>query len=207
MKTDYQIQKTAYQKHNIFFISDLHLGHHNVLKFDGRPFKDVQEMHVELIKNWNSVVKDDDIVYNLGDLSFGNDELDKWFLYSVKGKIHHIMGNHDALKSIRKLDRIEKIYEYGTEITVEDKDSDDRSGKTHIIMSHYPILSWNRAHHGSWHLHGHCHGSLVKSNLDYYKRRVMDVGCNMIGYTPISYDEVKKYMLKRSISKVDSHHE
>ena len=207
MKTDYQIQKTAYQKQNIFFISDLHLGHHNVLKFDGRPFKDVQEMHVELIKNWNSVVNDDDIVYNLGDLSFGNDELDKWFLYSVKGKIHHVMGNHDALKSIRKLDRIEKIYEYGTEITVEDKDSDDRSGKNHIIMSHYPILSWNRAHHGSWHLHGHCHGSLVKSNQDYYKRRVMDVGCNMIGYTPISYDEVKKYMMKRNISKVDSHHE
>ena len=102
--------KTKYQKQNIFFISDLHLGHHNVLKFDGRPFKDVQEMHVNLIKNWNSVVGDDDIVYNLGDLSFGNDELSKWFLYSVKGKIHHIMGNHDKLKDISKLDRIEKIY-------------------------------------------------------------------------------------------------
>jgi calcineurin-like phosphoesterase family protein len=47
----------------------------------------------------------------------------------------------------------------------------------------------------------------MKFNQDYYKRRVMDVGCNMIGYTPISYDEVKKYMMKRSISKVDSHHE
>jgi len=73
-------------------------------------------------------------------------------------------------------------------------------------MSHYPILSWNRAHHGSWHLHGHSHGGLMKTNQDYYKRRVMDVGCNNIDYTPISYQQVKEIMLNRKVSGVDSHY-
>ena len=27
-----------------FYISDLHLGHGNVIRFDGRPFGDVAEM-------------------------------------------------------------------------------------------------------------------------------------------------------------------
>lgn len=197
-----------YETQNIFFISDLHVGHKNVIKFDGRPFQDVDEMHYQLIQNWNSVVDDDDIVYFLGDLSFSRDELTKWFIYSLKGKIHFIMGNHDKYKSISKFDRWEKIHEYGTEINVKDEDtisSRGSNGYQRIIMSHYPILSWNKSHYGSWHIHGHTHGSLMKANLDYYKRKVIDVGCNCIGYTPISYGEVKSIMDKRSISAVDHH--
>ena len=199
-----------YEKQNIFFISDLHIGHKNVIKFDNRPFKDVEEMHVEMIKRWNSVLTDDDVVYFLGDLSFSRDELTKWFIYSLKGKIHFIMGNHDKYKSISKFDRWENIHEYGTEINVEDKDSVSSRGSNgyqRIIMSHYPILSWNKAHYGSWMIHGHCHGSLMKSFPDYYKRKVMDVGCNCIDYRPISYQEVKEMMSKKSISSVDHHGE
>lgn len=197
-----------YEKQNIFFISDLHVGHKNVIKFDGRPFQDVDEMHVEMIKKWNSVVSDDDDVYFLGDLSFTRDELTKWFIHSLKGKIHFILGNHDRFKSISKLDRWESIHEYGTEINVKDEDTKltrGTQGYQRIIMSHYPILSWNKSHYGSWMIHGHCHGSLMKSFPDYYKRKVMDVGCNCIDYTPISYQEVKDIMSKRTISVVDHH--
>jgi calcineurin-like phosphoesterase family protein len=199
-----------YEKQNIFFISDLHIGHKNVIKFDGRPFQDVDEMHVEMIKKWNSVVSDDDVVYFLGDLSFTRDELTKWFIYSLKGKIHFIMGNHDKYKSISKFGRWENIHEYGTEINVKDEDTKEARGSQgyqRIIMSHYPILSWNKAHYGAWHLHGHCHGSLMKSYPDYYKRKVIDVGCNCIDYTPLSYEEVKGIMIKKSISAVDHHGE
>jgi calcineurin-like phosphoesterase family protein len=197
-----------YETQNIFFISDLHIGHKNVIKFDGRPFQDVDEMHHKLIQNWNSVVGDDDIVYFLGDLSFTRDELTKWFIYSLKGKIHFIMGNHDKYKSISKFGRWEKIYEYGTEIGVKDEGSISSRGSQgyqKIIMSHYPILSWNKSHYGSWHIHGHTHGSLIKSNQEYYKRKVIDVGCNCIDYTPISYQEVKSIMNKKVISAVDHH--
>lgn len=199
-----------YEKQNIFFISDLHVGHKNVIKFDGRPFADVDEMHIEMIKRWNEVVGDDDIVYYLGDLAFARDELTKWFIYSLKGKINFILGNHDKMRDIVKLGRWENVHEYGTEINVKDEDSIGSRGSNgyqRIIMSHYPILSWNKAHYGSWHLHGHCHGSLMKSQQDYYKRKVMDVGCNVIDYTPISYEKVKGIMVKKSISAVDHHGE
>lgn len=199
-----------YEKQNIFFLSDFHVGHKNVIKFDGRPFKDTDEMHAELIKRWNSVVGDNDIVYYLGDLAFCRDETTKWFIYSLRGKIHYILGNHDKIKDISKLNRFESIHEYGTEIFIKDDDLKSTRGSggyQQIILSHYAILSWNRAHYGSWHLHGHSHGSLMKSNQDYYKRKVMDVGVNCIDYAPISYQGVKDIMNSKIISAVDHHGE
>lgn len=189
-------------------MSDAHVGHKNIIRFDGRPFEDVNEMHNTLIKNWNDVVTDDDIVYYLGDLSFTNDSVTKWFLFSLKGKINYIMGNHDKMKDIVKYNRFDNVHEYGTEVFIKDEDTKalrGSDGYQQIIMCHYPILSWNRAHYGSWHLHGHCHGSLMKSNQDFYKRKVMDVGCNCIDYTPLSYQGVKDIMSKKTIESVDHH--
>ena len=54
-----------HESQNIFFISDLHLGHANVLRYDNRPFANVDEMHNTLVERWNSVVGDDDVVYFL----------------------------------------------------------------------------------------------------------------------------------------------
>jgi len=193
---------------DIFFISDLHVGHTNVIKYDGRPFKTTEEMHVELIKRWNSVVGPDSIVYFLGDLSFTRSDLTKWFVFQLNGKIHAIAGNHDKPKDLRSLGRFEEVHDYGTEIGVYDEDSLQSRGSQgyqKIVMAHYPILSWNKSHYGAWHLHGHCHGSLMKTMPDYYKRKVIDVGCNMIDYTPISYARVKEIMNKRSINNVDHH--
>jgi calcineurin-like phosphoesterase family protein len=199
--------KKKIEHQNVYFISDFHIGHHNVIKFDGRPFRDVDEMHAELIKRWNSVIDDDDEVYYMGDLCMRDVDTAKWVMHALKGKIHFIMGNHDRDKIIKRIDRFETIHEYGTEILVKDDTITDKRAKGHqqIIMSHYPILSWNRSHYGSWMIHGHCHGSLMKSNQDYYKRKVMDVGCNVIDYTPISYQEVKSAMDKKVISNVDHH--
>ena len=199
-----------YEKQNIFFISDLHLFHKNVIKFDNRPFADVEEMHVEMIKRWNNVVGENDIVYNLGDLSFGRSDGTKWFVHSLKGKIIHIMGNHDKMKDIISLDRMDGVHEYGTEIWIKDEDNDGLrgcNGYQQIIMSHYPIFSWNRSHYGSWHLHGHTHGSLMATQQEYYKRKVMDVGCPCIDYTPISYEQVKVEMKKKKVGVVDHHGE
>jgi len=193
---------------DIFFISDLHIGHANVIKYDGRPFKTTEEMHVELIKRWNSVVSPDSIVYFLGDLSFTRSDLTKWFVFQLNGKIHAIAGNHDTPKDLRSLGRFEEVHDYGTEIGVYDEDSLQSRGSQgyqKIVMAHYPILSWNKSHYGAWHLHGHCHGSLMKTMPDYYKRKVIDVGCNTIDYTPISYAQVKAIMDKRSINNVDHH--
>ena len=54
----------------IWFTSDLHLNHMNILKYEpiSRPFDTVEEMNETLIGNWNACVKDDDTVFILGDL-------------------------------------------------------------------------------------------------------------------------------------------
>jgi hypothetical protein len=195
-----------FETQNIFFTSDFHVGHENVIRFDGRPFKDVDEMNQSLIDNWNSVVSDEDIVFYLGDLSHRcRPEMVKEFVDQLKGKIHFILGNHDRYRDISRLNRFEKIYDYGTDISI--KDDDANRGYQDIVMCHYPILSWNKGHHGAWQLHGHCHQSLHK-NPDmewFYKRKVIDAGCNGWDYTPISYTQLKEVMSNKIISPVDHH--
>ena len=194
---------------NIHFASDYHIGHHNVIRFDGRPFGSIEEMHETLIKNWNSVVQDEDIVFYLGDFAFKDKGEPKWFRDQLKGKIYFIMGNHDRIRDISKLG-FEKVFGDDTALggaTISVKDEDANRGYPDIIMCHYPILSWNKSHHGSWHIHGHCHQSLAKnSEMDwYYKRKVIDAGTNGLEYTPISYTELKKIMNEKIVLSVDHH--
>lgn len=195
-----------FEKQNIFFTSDFHVGHDNVIKFDGRPFKSTDEMHETLIRNWNSVVSNDDTVFYLGDLSHRcRPEVVKEFVDQLKGKIHCILGNHDRYRDLSRLGRFEKIYEYGTDVSI--KDDDANRGYQDIVLCHYAVLSWNKQHHGAWHLHGHSHQSITK-NPDmewYYKRKVIDAGCNGWDYTPISYVQLKDIMSKKIISSVDHH--
>ena len=53
----------------IFYISDLHFGHDNIIKYDNRPFKNTKEMEEKIIENWNNTVDNDDTVYILGDVN------------------------------------------------------------------------------------------------------------------------------------------
>lgn len=59
----------------IYFTSDLHLGHANVIRHCNRPFSSAEELDEVLIQNWNSRVTNNDTVYILGDLMFRNQKL------------------------------------------------------------------------------------------------------------------------------------
>jgi calcineurin-like phosphoesterase family protein len=186
---------------NLFFISDAHFGHANVIKYDNRPFSDVEEMNHTLIENWNELVGVNDTVIYMGDFCFDRSGgLAKSIADQLNGKIHFVLGNHDNEKDIRKLNRFESVSDY---INLSVLDTDNPRKKQGIMIMHYPILSWDKAHHGDFMLHGHCHGSLV-NNPEYswyYKRKVIDVGCNMTNYRPISYSEVKEIMSKKENSE------
>ena len=80
---------------NVFFTSDLHFFHKNIIRFDNRPFTSVEEMNETLIRNWNRKVKKDDLVYILGDISWGNDEETCAIFARLNGRKVLIKGNHD----------------------------------------------------------------------------------------------------------------
>lgn len=188
---------------NIWFASDFHFCHANVIKYDNRPFDNEKEMNEAIIENWNSKVGEDDIVFYLGDLSFDRDGIrTQAILKRLKGKIHFILGNHDDERVIRKFGRFETVSDY---INLSVKDLDNPKKRQDIMMMHYAILSWDKAHHGAWHLHGHSHQSLTKTNPEYYNRKVLDMGCNGWNYGPVHYDEIKKIMSTKVIESVDHH--
>lgn len=64
----------------IYYTGDQHFGHSNIIRFCGRPFVTVAEMDETLIKNWNNIVSDDDIVYILGDLLFRSDKHASYYI-------------------------------------------------------------------------------------------------------------------------------
>lgn len=86
---------------NIFFISDPHFGHANIIRYCDRPFKDVQEMNETLIKNWNDTVNPDDIIFILGDIAFGGAATFEEIVPKLNGRKYLVLGNHDY-KNVRE---------------------------------------------------------------------------------------------------------
>jgi calcineurin-like phosphoesterase family protein len=58
----------------------------------------------------------------------------------------------------------------------------------HVVMCHYPLLTWHRAARGAFMLHGHSHSNIA---FDPNFRR-LDVGVDAQGYTPIRWQDIKK---------------
>lgn len=144
----------------IFFTSDHHFGHANILKYESiaRPFSSVEEMDETMIERWNSVVKNrGDLVYILGDFSFHKADETLKILKRLNGKKVLICGNHDA--RIIKDDAIKKYF---------DKNMHDyfelKLDNKFYILQHYPLITWNRCRYGAVQLFGHMHSSWAGNN-------------------------------------------
>ena len=85
--------------HKIFFTSDTHFYHSNIIKFCNRPFNDKHDMNEELISQWNSIVSDTDEVYHLGDFSLGTSKLTEEILNTLKGRIHLIKLKNSVIQN------------------------------------------------------------------------------------------------------------
>jgi|WetSurMetagenome_2_1015567.scaffolds.fasta_scaffold267755_1 calcineurin-like phosphoesterase family protein len=173
-----------------FFTADTHLGHRNMLSYCERPFATVEEMDAELIKRWNVLVKPDDEVYHVGDFAWREPEK---YINLLQGRLHLITGNHDH-KQTRKLSRWLSVQPY---LEIKDKDAGL------IVLCHYPLQVWNRSHFGTWHLHGHSHGTLPPGT-----GRRLDVGIDGKGaaYAPWSQDEIAVRVQDMPMRPVDHHH-
>jgi calcineurin-like phosphoesterase family protein len=162
---------------NIFFISDTHFGHANILNFlrpDGshlRRFSSVAEMDEHIISKWNAVVRPFDKVYHLGDVSMLKAGIAT--VARCNGQKRLLRGNHDTYRTEEYLKYFEEIY--ATRVLDE------------IIFSHIPIhpksLGRFRAN-----VHGHIHASPA------YGAGYFDVSVEAVDYTPLSLEELKRLL-------------
>jgi calcineurin-like phosphoesterase family protein len=183
-----------------------HYYHKNIIRFvqgsppkqlyeglGDRPFENVPHMNEDLIRRWNEVVTPEDLVYHLGDFSFGDPKESTDVAKRLNGQKHLVWGNHD--KRLRKSKEFMDQWVWCrdmAEIEVWDKK---------VVLCHFPMLSWNKSHHGAYHLHGHCHGTLP---ADPNALRV-DVGVDSWDYRPVPFEEIAKVMNKRTFVPIDHH--
>lgn len=134
----------------IYLSSDLHLCHNNDFVWKERGFSSVDGMNAAIIKNFNSIVKDDDILYLLGDCCMGLNEDSIPLLTQLKGHKFLIIGNHDTSA------RIDEYYNKGIFENIQFGDR-LKYKKRIFLLSHYPMLVGNASNEKVWNLHGHTH--------------------------------------------------
>jgi calcineurin-like phosphoesterase family protein len=191
----------------IFFTGDTHFYHKAIIGYCNRPVVDVEEMNQQLIVKWNERIGPSDEVYHLGDFAFAGVGKAVEILEQLNGHKYLIHGNHDygIAKKAGIIEHFQWIKDYYV-LRVHDKhqNEEDETSFTQyhqpIVLCHFPILSWDHMSHGSWHLHGHCHGSLPTTRM-----MRMDVGVDTNNMYPYEYQEIKNIMAMRSIVPVDHH--
>jgi calcineurin-like phosphoesterase family protein len=141
-----------YTLEKVFVTSDTHYGHRMIA--DIRGFADPASHDAAMVENWNSVVPEDGIVINFGDVSFRNKHDTKAILDSLNGNKYVIPGNHDNSKNLDFWFG-EQVLPQLLKITV--IDPHEQARRISFEASHYPLAAWNGSDHGSLHLHGHLH--------------------------------------------------
>lgn len=177
-----------------FYISDLHFGHFNIIRYDNRPFNSIEEMDKVLINNWNSVVSRGDTVWILGDISWHDDEKTVEIFEQLNGIKVLIKGNHDKIKRSSKLSKCFTSIQDYAELYLDKKNK--------VVMSHYPMPFWNGQFRDTIHLYGHIHNSHQWNIMENWMKelkqlqdipmRAYNVGCMMpwMNYTPRTLDEI-----------------
>ncbi len=172
----------------IWFTSDLHLGHENVLRFTERPWERIEDMNRALIDNINAKVRRDDELYILGDFSFKIPAVDAAELRKkiFCKKVHIVPGNHD--KDWTHKD-VQGTFTVEPPITVLKEDGQK------FVLSHFPMMDWQSMSHGSIHLHGHIHtvGSLYNEMNQMQGLFRYDVGVDANEYAPVSMQEILEW--------------
>lgn len=191
------------QSNNIWFTSDTHYGHKNIVSGvtswrteDGeipydvvRNFPDIETMNDLMVDNINRNVEENDYLIHLGDWSFGGIERVSEFRERINCKnIVLMLGNHDH--HIQREKSLQKLFTHVThyeELAVTKKHDSHK-----FILCHYPIISWNDQRNGAYMLHGHQHLKGDSRFCDRQEKR-MDIGlCGSPDFRPYHIDELVK---------------
>ena len=204
----------------VFFTSDPHFGHGNILKYcrrtkfmtpeeirkldAGEDFRvsreSIDKMSTHLIDQINTTVGEDDTLWCLGDWSFpSNYEEAMKYRFRIHCKdVNLVLGNHDK----RGIAKAFSICGDLIELSVD---------HLKIVLCHYAMAIFNGSHRSALHLYGHSHsGAEETMDKAFPDRRSMDAGVDnafkLLGeYRPFSIDEIKKRLLPKKGAVIDHH--
>ena len=164
--------------HDKWFISDTHFFHENILKFTDdsgqriRPeFEIMEEMHETMIERWNSVVKPQDYVYHLGDVTFRYGSEFNNLMHRLKGKKRLIVGNHDKIWNPMLISNFEKVELW-------------KGFKEHNFTATHIPLMLESLRDGAFNVHGHVHSNSLN------KPGYINVSVEVRNFTPVNIDEI-----------------
>jgi len=168
----------------IYYTADLHLGDARIIRLCGRPYKSTKEMAEDLRNSWNSVVKENDVVYVLGDLAFRYRGDLGTYLDSLNGKKNLIVGNHDYnwLKNADYRSRFQSIKDV---LTIKD------NGRS-VALCHYPMYAFEGSTKGGYHLYGHIHNNYSEPmyNVLCGLPNYFNAGVDVNEFKPVTLDEL-----------------
>lgn len=179
-----------------YYSGDWHLGHNNIIRYDGRPFKSVDEMDGTILSNVRAQLKHGDNLYYVGDFALSKIKgLAEGYMKALAdsgANLFFIRGNHDRSDTI-------KLYrDYGFYLG---DMAEIQYGDQLIVLCHYAMRVWNKSHHGSWHLYGHSHHTLKEDQHSLS----FDVGINGWNYKLVSHEQVEIKMAHKDYQPVDHH--
>ena len=169
-----------------WFTSDTHAWHQNIIRYNNRPWSTAHQMTEALADNINACVQANDTLFHLGDFSWGHKLRAEGFRSMINCKhVVLVLGNHDQLIADEdNVDLHRLFHQVGQIVEL------NLRNRHKIVMCHYSMRVWNASFHGSWHLHGHSHGTLTEdpTSLSF------DVGVDCWDYKPVSIDQVREKM-------------
>ena len=163
--------------HEKWFISDTHFFHKNILKFTDdngnyiRPFHTLHDMHEAMIERWNSVVKDNDYVYHLGDVTFRYDGAFNELMHRLKGDKRLIVGNHDKIWNPCLQRNFQKVELW-------------KGFKEHNFTASHIPLRLDSLRDGKFNVHGHVHQNTLPD------KHYINVSVEVRDYTPVHIEEI-----------------
>jgi len=185
---------------SIFFCADLHGFHKNICsgvsdwsdKSGCRQFDNQYTMTNHMVDVINKTVDSNDILYCLGDWSFGGKDNIKRLRDMIKCQtIILILGNHDH--HIRNNIDLQSLF---THVSAYEE---FYYRKKLVCCSHYPFGSWNEIGRGSLNLHGHSHGTYKPIG------RQMDVGVDCHDFKPVKLEDAIAQLRDKEVARVDHH--
>lgn len=171
---------------SILTISDTHFNSDSIIRYCDRPFKNAAEANAEMIRRWQSVVKENDTVYHLGDFIMGPHETVPRILRELPGHIHLVRGNHDTRRKLA-------IYEqYPEKVTIHDIAYLSYNGLS-FVFCHFPITDESflgmvvKDNSEVVIVHGHTHDKDPFFNA---ANHVFNVSADVTGFTPVYLDDM-----------------